>query len=114
VVQKLMAKKPADRYQSPGELARVLRAMARTGYRRGPSADVLVERLRIKAHADIVWAACFSADGGRIASAGQDGGLALWEAVEGTQVRVLPRHAQEIRALTFMGSGRLVSASGLT
>jgi eukaryotic-like serine/threonine-protein kinase len=115
VVHKLMAKKPADRYQSPGELARVLQAMARTGYRGGAADELLVQHLRIKAHADIVWSACFSPDGGRIASAGKDRGVVLWEAVEGAQLRTLPTPAQEVRAVAFAGeSGRLVTASGLT
>jgi tRNA A-37 threonylcarbamoyl transferase component Bud32 len=115
VVHKLMAKKPADRYQNPAELARVLQAMARTGYRGEAAADMLVERLRIKAHTDIVWSACFSPDGNRLASAGKDRGVVLWNAVDGRQVRTLPAHAQDVRAIAFSGeASRLVSASGLT
>ena len=115
VVHKLMAKKPADRYQSPGELARVLRAMARTGFRGGAAAELLVQRLRLKGHADIVWSACFSPDGGRIVTAGKDRAVVLWEAADGTRVRALPMHPQEVRALAFTTEAdRLVSASGLT
>ena len=114
VVQKLMAKRPADRYQSPIELARVLAAMARVGYR-GEAAALLVERGRLAGHADAVWSACFSPDGSRIATAGKDQSVIAWDIAKETPVRTLPKHAQEVRALAFTSeAGQLVTASGLT
>src|SRR5205085_39532 len=114
VVQKLMAKRPAERYQTPSELARVLQAMARAGYR-GPGAALLALHQRLAGHADLVWSACFSPDGRRVASGGKDGTLLLWNASDGTQLRSMPKHAQEVRAVAFVGeTGRLLSASGLT
>jgi tRNA A-37 threonylcarbamoyl transferase component Bud32 len=114
VVQKLMAKRPADRFQSPGELARVLRALARTGYRGPDGASLFTMRMRTRGHADVVWSVAFSPDALRFASAGKDGGVVVWDSAAGTQVRALPRHAQEVRAVAFVDSERLASASGLT
>jgi WD40 repeat protein len=114
IVQKLMAKKPVDRYQSPAEVARVLDAMARAGYR-GGGAPLLALVRRLTGHTEAVWAACFSPDGRHIGSAGKDGRALLWQANDGTQLRELPKHSQEVRALAYPGEpGRLVSASGLT
>ncbi len=115
VVEKLMAKRPADRYQSPAELVRVLEALARSGYTDGGNPVLLTPRLRLRGHAGAVWAACFAADGGQIVSAGKDHGVIVWDAGSGAQLRALPRHAQEVRAVAFAGEPmRLATASGLT
>jgi tRNA A-37 threonylcarbamoyl transferase component Bud32 len=115
VVQKLMAKRPADRYQSPGELARVLRAMARAGYRGPDAAALLVLRHRLEGHTDAVWSACFARAGRHIVSGGKDRQVLLWDADTGAQVGALAKQPQEVRAVTFAGNaGRVVSASGLT
>jgi eukaryotic-like serine/threonine-protein kinase len=115
VVHKLMAKRPADRYQSPAELTRVLHALARTGYRDSAGASLLAARLQLKGHDGVVWSACFSPDGKHIASAGKDRRLILWDAASGRQVRTISTHTQEVRAVAFVGGvDRLVSASGLS
>jgi serine/threonine protein kinase len=115
VVHKLMAKQPADRYQSPAELARVLQAMARTGYRDPHAAVLLIRRLRLTRHSGAVISACFAPDGSRIASAGGDRTLVVWDATTGAPARTLPQQGQEVRATAFVGGpDRLVTASGLT
>jgi WD40 repeat protein/tRNA A-37 threonylcarbamoyl transferase component Bud32 len=115
VVQKLMAKRPADRFRTPGELARVLRALAHTGHRGPEGTSLLTERVRLDGHADAVWSVGFSPDGHRFASAAKDGSVVIWDTAGGTQVRAVPKHAQEVRAVAFVGdSDRLASASGLT
>jgi WD40 repeat protein len=115
VVQKLMAKRPADRYQSPAEVARILHAMAGSDARGHNGGDLLTQRAQLKGHADVVWSVGFAPDGQRIASAGKDGTVVLWETAGRKELRSLPRQAQEVRCVAFVGdAGRLASASGLT
>ena len=116
LVQKLMAKKPADRFQAPAELAHALEELARTGYaaarRAAPS---LKEKQRLAGHSDVVWSAAFSPDGRLLVSGGKDRQLLLWDVASGVQVRSYPKANQEIRWVGFSPDGdRLVSASGIS
>jgi serine/threonine protein kinase len=114
IVQKLMAKQPADRYQTPAELVQILEALGRSGYRGPDGAALLMLRRQLLGHADTILSACFSPDGRRIASAGKDGTVQLWDTATGAELRALPRQPQEVRAIAFVAADRLASASGLS
>jgi serine/threonine protein kinase len=116
LVQKLMAKSPADRFQTPGELLRPLEELARSGYASSGSAPPsLKERQRLIGHTDVVWSAAFSPDGKLIVSGGKDRQMLLWDVASGVRVRAYPKHTQEIRAVAFAPDGqRLISASGIS
>jgi eukaryotic-like serine/threonine-protein kinase len=116
VVEKLMAKKAAERFQTPGELAEALTLLARHNYEEPPIPRIELKVVgRLTGHPDAVTCVRFAPDGRHIASGAREGTLAYWDAGTGQIVRRLPKHAQEIRALAFAPSGeQIASASGFT
>ena len=116
VVQKLMAKKPAERFQTPGELAEVLAQLARHNYDDPPVPRIEFKELRrLLGHVDVVWAVRFARLGKQIVSGGKDGMMLLWDADTGQIVRKFTKHAQEIRGVAFSSSAdQVASASGFT
>jgi WD40 repeat protein len=66
-------------------------------------------------HTDEVFAAAFHPDGTRIASAGRDRAVWLWDPASGQEVARLPGHTNYVWALAFSPDGKtLVSGSGDT
>ena len=64
-------------------------------------------------HTDEVFAVAFHPDGTRIASAGRDRAIWLWEPARGIEVARLPGHTSYVWSLAFSPDGRtLVSGSG--
>ena len=116
VVQKLMAKKPADRYQTPGELADALTILARHNYDDPPLPRIELRELRrMIGHLDVVWSVRFAPAGKQIVSGDKDGMLLLFDAETGQIVHKFTKHPQEIRAVAFAPSGeQIASASGFT
>src|SRR5262249_54393135 len=116
VVEKLMEKRPADRFQTPGELADVLSLLARHDYDDPPRPRLeFKEQRRLLGHADAVLAVRFAPDGRHLASGARDGTLIYGNADSGQIERRLPKHPQEIRAIAFTPSGeQIASASGFT
>jgi WD40 repeat protein len=116
VVQKLMAKRPADRYQTPGELADALALLAKNNYKDPPAPRIeLKEARRMIGHADAVLCVRFAPDDRHLASGGKDGSLLYWDVTSGQIVCRLPKHPQEIRAIAFTPTGdHIASASGFT
>src|SRR6266545_476933 len=109
----VMAKKPADRYRTPAELAEVLAQIAR-GDPGAAQPAPRTEIRRLTGHKDAVWCVALAPDGRRAASGGKDRTVRLWEVETGREVRTLPAQAQEVRALAFAPDGKhFLFASGV-
>jgi hypothetical protein len=113
VVRRLMAKKSAERYRTPAELAEALAQIAR-GTPGAAAPAPRRETRRLTGHTDAVWCVALSPDGRRAVSGGKDRSLRLWEVETGHEVRVLPIQAQEVRAAAFAPDGKhFLFASGV-
>jgi tRNA A-37 threonylcarbamoyl transferase component Bud32 len=112
VVHKLMAKKPADRYQTPAELATAIDQLSRAGF---PAAVPRREALRCEGHRDAVWCVAVAPTGERFVSGSQDRVCRLWSRQDGKLLRELPALGQEVRSLCWLpGSNTVAVASGAT
>jgi eukaryotic-like serine/threonine-protein kinase len=116
LVEKLMEKRPADRYQTPGNLAEALALLAGHGYVDPPLPRIEFKEVRrIIGHADAIGSVRFAPDGRHLASGDKDGVLLYWDADTGQVVRRFPKHPQEIRNVAFSPtSEHMASASGFT
>ncbi len=116
VVEKLMAKRPADRFQTPGQLAAALELLARHGYNDPPVPRIeFKETRRLIGHADAVLCVRFAPDGKHLASGAKDGMLVYWNAETGQIERRFPKHPQEVRSIAFSPDREhFASASGFT
>ncbi len=116
VVEKLMAKKASDRYQTPMELVAALEELARTDYAsHTPKGPALTEMSRLAGDKDVVCAVAFAPADNLAASGGRDRIVRIWNATTGKEMRAFPKTAQEIRALAFSNTGqRLAFAAGVT
>jgi WD40 repeat protein len=67
----------------------------------------------LRGHTDDVYAAAFHPDGTRLASAGRDRAIWLWDLARGEAVARLPGHTSYVWSLAFSPDGAtLVSGSG--
>ena len=116
LLDKLMAKSPAERFQTPGALAEAVEILVRHGYDDPPRPRIeFREQRRMTGHADAVLSVRFAPDGRHIASGGKDGMLLLWDADTGQIVNRFPAHPQEVRGVAFSPTDDLLaSASGFT
>jgi tRNA A-37 threonylcarbamoyl transferase component Bud32 len=116
VIAKLLAKKPADRFQTPSELVAALDELVRTNYVSWEPAGPLPREVRtLKGHAGPVTCVAASADCQRAASAGKDQTIRVWKLATGAALCVVPRQAQEVRAVAFSSAGdRLAAAVGVS
>ena len=115
VVRKLLAKKPADRFASPAELAHTLDELVRSGFSDTGTARLAIRvRRRLPGHTDSVSAAAFAPDGGRAVSGGKDRVVLLWDVASGELVRSFAKQTQEIRALALAAQcDRVAWAAGV-
>jgi WD40 repeat protein/predicted Ser/Thr protein kinase len=73
----------------------------------------LTECQVLSGHTDVVLAAAFHPDGTRLATAGRDGAIWLWDLERGEAVARLPGHTSYVWSLAFSPDGKtLVSGSG--
>jgi WD40 repeat protein len=66
--------------------------------------------LSLRDHVGPVYALAFSLDGRRLATAGQDAAVRVWDASTGALAMTMRGHAGAVRSLAFSPGGRLASA----
>ena len=115
VVRKLMAKKPEERYQTPGELASALDWMMQTGFAATGSTSAKLHEVRRIVHTTGITCAAISPDGARVAFAGSDGFIHLRALQSEKSFGPFEKQPQEVRSIAFSPAGdRLLTASGVS
>ncbi len=71
-----------------------------------------LERFVLTGHTGVVYAVAVSPDGKRIASAGQDSSVRVWDTESGTLIRVLEGHTSWVRSLCFGPDPGQLSSAG--
>ena len=73
----------------------------------------MVECQELRGHTDEIFAAAFHPDGTRLATAGRDQAILLWDLARGEEVARLPGHRSYVWSLAFSPDGTtLASGSG--
>jgi serine/threonine protein kinase len=112
VVRKLMAKRPADRFQTPAELVTALEQLSRGGHYAAPPRPAPRRELRrLMGHEDGVWSVAIAPDGRTLLSGGKDRTMRLWAAESDQPLRLLATFPQEVRCVAFSLDGRLALAA---
>ena len=65
----------------------------------------------MRGHTQPVWSVVFDAAGSRVVTASFDNEARIWDARDGSLLRVLPGHSEALWAAHFVADGRVVTAS---
>ena len=115
VVRRLMAKNPAERYRSPGELAAVLDHLAKTGQLPGGHQPApLSEEKSFTGHIGAVNAVAFELDGQKVVSGAADRTIRVWDVAGGKQLHRYGETAPEPACLTVVPTtGHVLAGHGI-
>ncbi len=119
VVTRLMAKDPADRYQSPAAVADAVlnprpltRPPSSVSFRLPAASPGVVESpgevRRFHGHTGPVLDLAVSPDGAQVLSGSEDRTLRLWEVATGREVQRIEGHTDAVRAVALSPDGRYV------
>jgi serine/threonine protein kinase len=119
VVDRLMANRREERYQTPAEVVAAMEPFReRPAHRSGSTSGVirlttLIRNMfrRFSGHTDLVLSVAFSPDGRRALSGSADGTVRLWNVENGQQLRCFTGHRDFVLSVAFSPDGlRAVSA----
>lgn len=119
IVERLLRKSPAERYQTPAELALALRAFLQgkavpmpsdpSGKATGPAQ--LLPPLNIRAHDAAISALALSPDGNLLATGGLDEAIKMWDAETGRPRRPMQVNGGAVNAVAFHPDGKMLASS---
>lgn len=70
------------------------------------------KKLRLVGHKDVIWSACFSQDGGILATASWDKTTKLWDVRSGRLLHTLTGHPDRVLSTAFSQDGRFIATGG--
>jgi hypothetical protein len=69
--------------------------------------------ITLRGHTGPIWCTTFSPDGKRIATAGQDHTIKIWDAEDGRELLTLRGHTHVVFCVTFSPDGHLLASGGI-